>query len=138
MNKSGFTLLEVIVSLLIVGLMMQSISVIYSSYRQVNEIVEQDYRLNFLHFVTMLESELNYYQFDSIQYGRIYLRDKDHPSKIQYIAHDRQRIVKKPGTQIILYEVRHWNVYEAHQILFIEVEFLNGQQYFAQVALETQ
>src|SRR5699024_6215502 len=59
--KKGFTLLEVIISLFVLSLFMHSIMTIYNSYNTIETEIRTDRSADFLHFMTLLELELEKY-----------------------------------------------------------------------------
>lgn len=133
--KRGFTFIELIVSMFVVSIIMCSLLATYQNYRQVHRKFENDQRIHFLHFVTMLENELEYYEYQSVQQNQLWLHRRNDVSQKQIITIDRQRIVKRPGTQIMLYNVKLWQIEEIGQKIFIQVTFNNGQIYEAIIPL---
>lgn len=127
----GFTFIELIVSMFVMSLILYSLSAVYQNYQRIDHKIEGDNQINFLHFITMLENELVYYRYQSIQQNELWLQRRDDASQKQIIAIDRLRIVKRPGTQIMLYNVRAWQIEEIGQKIFIKVTFNNGQVYEA-------
>lgn len=136
-NKQGFTLIELLFSLLIFSMILHSMSSIYQTYGTVSDSIHKDNSGNFLHFLTLLEMEVNQFEFDGIENNRILLRDSENEQFTYTIQWMNQKIVKTPGHQIILFDVKDWLVTAKDGHIQIGLTFKNNQLYTGTIMIES-
>lgn len=125
-NKNGFTLIEALLSLIVLAIIMHSLSMSVTHYYRIEEKFRTDKGLEFQLFTKIISLELENYQFISASRNTITLSDQ---SKQFTIIHSNQKIYKTPGHHPYLYEVQQWYLDWSQPILTITVVFTNQQQY---------
>lgn len=133
-NRRGFTLLECVVSLFVIGLVMQTLLLAVQSYRQVDEAIRVDYTARWYQFLAVLEQEMADYQLVAVDNDRFVIRN--HAGQNFTMLHKNHKIYKIRGYQPFLYEVREWQLGYDAPFLAIVVEFDNGQVFSGLIYLE--
>lgn len=121
----AFTLMEMLVSLLITGLLFHSLSTIFNSYSQIEDYLRSTKHNDFLHFMSVFEAELKHYELVEVRDKELVVQNQS----IFYFELANNKIYKKPGHQILLYNVNDWQLKSYHSILKVEVLFENGEDY---------
>lgn len=133
--KKGFTLIEVLISLFILSLFMHSLMLIYDSYNRVETEIRTDHSADFLHFITLIELELNNYIIIEIEPEIIRIENKG-THKASRIIKQNNKIYIAPGHQPLLYDVYDWQLVQIFDKLSMTVTFNNGQVFSGVITLE--
>lgn len=133
-SKRGFTLLECVVSLFVIGLIMQALLLAVQSYRQIDEAIRTDYTARWYQFLAVLEQEMADYRLVAVENDRFVIRDRTGQNFM--MLHKNHKIYKIRGYQPFLYEVRGWQIGYDAPFLAIVVEFDNGQVFSGSIYLE--
>lgn len=133
-KRNGFTLIEAIISLLIIGLIIHAIQTSFSTYRHLYTQQTEDRLVEWQQFLILLEQELNHYQVDDVfdQYLRI--SEKSPPHKQELVVLNRETIYKT-SYQPLLFGVRQWQLARYNNQLVISALLTNNQWYTGMVAL---
>lgn len=124
--KKGFTLLEVIISLFVLSLFMHSIMTIYNSYNTIETEIRTDRSADFLHFMTLLELELEKYTVTGVDSNIIRIESTE-TKRSSRIINQNYKIYIAPGHQPLLYDVYSWQVFQVANKVTVTVTFNNGQ-----------
>lgn len=124
--KKGFTLLEVIVSLFVLSLLMHSLMLVYDSYDRIETEIRADYSADFLHFLTLLELELNNYHIKEVQPKQIHLV-KQKTNANSRLIQQNGKIYFTPGHQPLAYNIKDWELFNIYNKLHVTVTYNNKQ-----------
>lgn len=124
--KKGFTLLEVIISLFVLSLFMHSLMTIYNSYNTIETEIRTDRSADFLHFMTLLELELEKYTVTGVDSNIIRIESTE-TKRSSRIINQNYKIYIAPGHQPLLYDVYSWQVFQVANKVTVTVTFNNGQ-----------
>lgn len=124
--KKGFTLLEVIISLFVLSLFMHSLMTIYNSYNTIETEIRTDRSADFLHFMTLLELELEKYTVTGVDSNIIRIESTE-TKRSSRIINQNYKIYIAPGHQPLLYDVYSWQVFQVANKVTVTVTFDNGQ-----------
>lgn len=124
--KKGFTLLEVIISLFVLSLFMHSLMTIYNSYNTIETEIRTDRSADFLHFITLLELELEKYTVTGVDSNIIRIESTE-TKRSSRIINQNYKIYIAPGHQPLLYDVYSWQVFQVANKVTVTVTFNNGQ-----------
>lgn len=124
--KKGFTLLEVIISLFVLSLFMHSLMTIYNSYNTIETEIRTDRSADFLHFMTLLELELEKYTVTGVDSNLIRIESTE-TKRSSRIINQNNKIYIAPGHQPLLYDVYSWQVFQVASKVSVTVTFNNGQ-----------
>ncbi|WP_338488401.1 competence type IV pilus minor pilin ComGF [Ruoffia tabacinasalis] len=124
--KKGFTLLEVIISLFVLSLFMHSLMTIYNSYNTIETEIRTDRSADFLHFMTLLELELEKYTVTGVDSNIIRIESTE-TKRSSRIINQNYKIYIAPGHQPLLYDVYSWQVFQVANKVSVTVTFNNGQ-----------
>lgn len=126
-EQSGFTLLEAIFSIFIITVIMSLLPLMYHWFSAIDRSLspEEDFEWNI--FLIQLRDELR--TADSFRSGskeRIYLLKNRISIKYERHSWNIRRQVEDKGHEVVLQNVRKFEVKEEAPMLAIHVEFLNG------------
>lgn len=124
-NKSGFSFIEIFISLIVLSLMLATMSTVNQTYHRVNGQIREERKADFLHFLTLLEKEINKYYVKNVAGNRVVIKDPSKPNN-QYVILQNSKIYITPGHQPLLYEVKDWYLTLVDQRLYIVIVFTNG------------
>lgn len=126
-NQAGFTLLESIFSILIITVIMSLFPLMYHWFSAVDRSLspEEDYEWNI--FLIQLRDELSTTDsFRSGSHERIYLLKNRVSIKYERYSLNIRRQVEDKGHEVVLQNVRRFEIREEDPMLTIYVEFLDG------------
>lgn len=134
-NRKGFTLLEALLSLFIIGLITQLLVVSLQSYRRIDQTMRADYSAQWYNFLAVFEREMMRYQVKEVTPQSLMIEEIE--SKQPYsIILKNNKIYKTTGYQPFLYHVTQWQLGYSEPFLQVEVEFDNGQQFNGVVQIQ--
>lgn len=125
-NKlSAFTLVECLVSLLVLTMILLSFSLFIRQTEKMNRSLQKNEQTEWLIFLTQLENELTSSQHVSIMDGRLYYEhDK------AFIIEGYQQMIRKRGVngghQPMLTGVKQVKFKEEDAVISLHVAFMNG------------
>lgn len=127
-NKSGFTLIESLLSLLLIGIITQTLMLSIQSYRRVDTQIREDYSAQWHQFIALIERELALYSLVDLSDGGLVIEEKTTGKQYDIVLRNN-KIYKRKGHQPLLYEVTKWELNYEAPFLNIVIEFENGQQF---------
>ncbi len=132
--KKGFTLLEMLISLLIVSMIMHLMYLSVTNYQQIYDVHNNSHDVDWQQFLIMLEKELRYYEIIDVNGDSIYLLKKSDQKNFTLKLQNHQ-IYLTPGYHPLLFDVTDWQLQLIDNFLFIELIFDNGDYYNGYVKL---
>ncbi|RST73806.1 prepilin-type N-terminal cleavage/methylation domain-containing protein [Siminovitchia acidinfaciens] len=125
-DQSGFTLIESIFSIVVLTILMSLLPLMYNSLSAIDRSIslEEDFEWNI--FLIQLRDELG--TVDSCRFGteRVYLIKNTISIKYERFQWDIRRQVGDKGHEVVLQNVRKFDVKDEAHMLVINVEFING------------
>lgn len=137
LNKRAFTMLEMIFALFILALVMQLLMSLTTSSLSIYQVYVQDNQGKFNHFLNLLDRELDHYQDYRVTPQRMVMYHKE-TSAYANISVVNQKIAKGPGHQILLYQVKSWQLQQFPAFLWVQVQFTNDQVFQGWVELHEE
>lgn len=134
-KQNGFTLIEAIISLLIVGLIIHAIQSTFITYKQFYIQQEQDRLLDWQQFLILLEKELNVYRVEKVYDNYLRIAEIASPHKQELIVLNRETIYKT-SYQPLLFGVNQWQLTQFDNQLFISAKLTNNQWYSGVISFD--
>lgn len=127
-EQSGFTLLEAILSIVILTAIMSILPLMYHWFSAIDRTLSLEEEFEWNIFLIQLRDELG--TIDSYRSGteRIYITKNRLSIKYERHTWNIRRQVGDRGHEIVLQNVRRFDVKEEDPMLLIRVEFLNGRK----------
>lgn len=125
-DQSGFTLLESLFTIVILTVIMSMLPLMYHSFSAIDRSIslEEDYEWNI--FLIQLRDELVTVESCRLGTERVYLLKNAISIKYERFQRSIRRQVGDKGHEIVLQNVRTFDVREEALMLVINVEFMNG------------
>lgn len=136
-SRLGFTMVEMLLTLLISALLLHCLIAVYHSYQQIDDAVRTRQEGGFVQLLTVLEAELSHYSLERVEGNRMYLQSKDQSQDRFVIEFTHNRLVKTPGYQIIYDPLIDWMITYDEPILMISAQLDDGEYYHGTIILDT-
>ncbi|WP_124058057.1 competence type IV pilus minor pilin ComGF [Vaginisenegalia massiliensis] len=136
---AGFTLLEMIFSLFVMALIIELMTLSMQTYRGMQTQVVEDRYHDWQQFLLVLNQELAHYQVENVDSTGIHLSQR----RGRYIRRfsiklEDHKIYKRPGFQPYLYGVNKWWLVLDQELLWIGLEFDNGQEFLGSLSVQSK
>ncbi|MBG9984818.1 prepilin-type N-terminal cleavage/methylation domain-containing protein [Aerococcaceae bacterium DSM 111022] len=132
--KNGFTLMESLISLLIVSLVMHVLLISVTNYQTIYSQHHNSKNIEWLQFLVLLEKELSYYTDIYAENDQLKMT-KIEDENTMFLRLSSNQIYITPGYQPLLFEVQDWSIQTSEDILFIDLVFTNNAYYSGQVEI---
>lgn len=132
--KNGFTLMESLISLLIVSLVMHVLLISVTNYQTIYSHHHNSKNIEWLQFLVLLEKELSYYTDIYAENDQLKMT-KIEDENTMFLRLSSNQIYITPGYQPLLFEVQDWSIQTSEDILFIDLVFTNNAYYSGQVEI---
>ncbi len=127
-SKSGFTLLEMLMALMITSLIIHGLHTCFMTYKNKQEVILSNRQIEWEQFLIMMDKELNQFTVDKVESQTIYLHDsRDRPFLITL---KQGKILKTPGHHPYLYGVETWFIETYGDSLLVGLELNDGQRFY--------
>lgn len=99
---------------------------VYDSYDRIETEIRADYSADFLHFLTLLELELQNYHVKDVQPKQIHLV-KTKTNANSRLIQQNGKIYFTPGHQPLAYNIKDWELINIYNKLYVTVIYNNEQ-----------
>lgn len=136
-NEAGFTLLETVVALLVTTLCFLLLSFSSRHFSRNKQMIQQEKQIEFHLFLYQLEAELRGKEWVSTKETELKMRNPETGQEITYEKNLQlfRRRVSNTGHQPMLTGIRTLKLTTEKNILYLSVEFTNGERHEAQLDL---
>lgn len=132
--KKGFSLLEVLISLLIVSLVMHLLLTSVRHYQLIYSQHHHSRDIEWQQFLILLEQELGNYHHIHADRNQLRLTTRKDQQQM-VIKCQNQQIYITPGYHPLLFDVQEWAIQSTEDVLFIELRFTNNEYYAGHVKI---
>lgn len=127
--KQGFTLMEMVLVLMIMGVILQASLSLIVTYQKTDEIIEKDRQAEGYLWLNVLQEDLKHFTIQEV-YSDFLLIQRVDSQEVYTIILKEGVIYKTPGYQPYLYGVSAWRLEALEDCLYVEILFDNEETFY--------